>query len=118
MAMNEQTAKLIQQLADKLGTTAEHLWAVLIKQAPITSSIELAGFVIALAIAGYLTKLFRGYCKANPRDLDEPHVCFGWFGIILFLAIWTIAFIMHMPVVLAGFTNPEYWALMQVMPGH
>lgn len=33
--MNEQTTKLIEQLAKELGTTAEYLWTVLLKQSPI-----------------------------------------------------------------------------------
>lgn len=39
--MNEQTVKLVEQLAQKLGTTTEYLWNVLIKQAPISAAIDM-----------------------------------------------------------------------------
>ena len=40
--MNEATAKLIEELAAKLGTTAEHLWGVLVRQAPISATVSAA----------------------------------------------------------------------------
>lgn len=39
--MEEKTIKLIEQLAQKLGTTTEYLWAVLLKQAPIDATVVL-----------------------------------------------------------------------------
>ena len=34
--MNDQTLELIRDLAEKLGTTTEHLWGVLVTQAYIS----------------------------------------------------------------------------------
>lgn len=39
--MNEKVLEALQALAIKLGTTADHLWGVLIKQAPIDGTIDL-----------------------------------------------------------------------------
>ena len=42
--MNEQTTILLQKLSESLGTTSEYLWAVLIKQAPISATISMVIF--------------------------------------------------------------------------
>ena len=39
--MDEKFQKLIEALAAKLGTTAEHLWGVLVRQAPISGAVDL-----------------------------------------------------------------------------
>jgi len=44
--MNEDTIKLIRDLAEKFGTTSEHLWAVMVRQALISS----IGEVVSLAL--------------------------------------------------------------------
>lgn len=54
--MNEQTTKLIEQLATKLGTTVEYLYNVLIQQA----RVEIITFfvVLCLTIAGSIISVF------------------------------------------------------------
>ncbi len=44
--MDEQIEKLLRELAEKLGTTAEHLWGVLMRQAPISGVIGILVFVL------------------------------------------------------------------------
>lgn len=39
--MNDKVLEALQTLAEKLGVTAEHLWGVLLKQAPIDGTIFL-----------------------------------------------------------------------------
>lgn len=49
--MDDKTLEALTTLANKLGTTAEYLWGVLIKQAPITVAIELSVMVAWVAVA-------------------------------------------------------------------
>lgn len=49
--MDDKTLQVVTDLASKLGTTAEYLWGVLLKQAPITGSLAL------LAIGAWVTAL-------------------------------------------------------------
>lgn len=113
--MNEQTIKLVNDLAAKLGTTAEHLWAVLVKQAPITSGIELLGIVLYFAVLFWCVKRLAKYCKANPDECCEPPAVFGWAGIGIFAVVLLMIFSSQMPLIFAGFFNPEYWALKQLI---
>lgn len=46
--MNEATQKMIEELATKLGVTAEHLWGVLCRQAPTSAVVGLAGDAVLL----------------------------------------------------------------------
>lgn len=65
--MNEETSKLIRELADKLGTTAEHLWSVLVKQAPISSATDCVGLIVLWIIMGL------SFCKLKKlvaEDID------------------------------------------------
>ena len=71
--MNDQTALLLKQLADKLGTTTEYLWAVLLKQAPITCTVQLTVIIITF-IAGVLLIIptYYGY-----KEDSDSWVGFG-----------------------------------------
>lgn len=119
--MNEQTERSIRELAEKLGTTTEHLWGVLVKQAPITATCQLLGwlYILAGAIAAFL---ICRYCirKFNgPSDKDEEWWTLAFlFGVLcLACAVISIAeLFLGASMVAAGFFNPEYWALKQILP--
>lgn len=107
--MNEQTQQLIDKLATKLGTTAEHLWGVLIKQAPISSTIDLIGIALLFAVLLYAYKLLK---RADLDYADGPLAFALWW---LFFLLGLIVSIIAMPYILSGFFNPEYWALKQLI---
>ena len=67
--MNDQTAKLIEQLAQKLGTTTEYLWSVLIKQAPIDALSRLAFFIVSIIGGIIIYKAHRYFhISASPSS--------------------------------------------------
>lgn len=112
--MTQETVELIRQLADKLGTTAEHLWAVLIVQAPIYSISILIAIMIALvSLAAVICICIK---KREEADYDIAWVLdlIILLGIGLFLGVGTAA-VINAPLILAGFLNPEYWALKQLI---
>jgi len=118
--MNDQTTKLLEQLAQKLGTTAEYLWGVLIKQAFVSAVTDLIYFIIVL-IAGFgLFKLHKFLAKSNENgdciyeDWEEVSIP----PMILFAIIWAILFIacfFSIGNIINGFLNPEYWALSEIL---
>lgn len=117
--MNEQTNQLIEKLAQKLGTTTEYLWGVLIQQAKIDAITTLFQFGL-IALFGYilyrLNKKFRVECE-NGYDtyyLSDSTgwimgICFGVWCLLTFIAFFCI------PDVINGLINPEYWALDKVL---
>jgi hypothetical protein len=107
--MNEETTKLLENLANKLGTTSEYLWSVLLKQAPIDATISLFQTAVIFFI-GYL--LYKKRSIVN-SEYDERLPIFVAVAIV-----WSIvSFITIMCIgdIINGYFNPEYWALQRVM---
>ena len=57
--MNENTSKLIEQLAQQLGTTSKYLWSVLLKQAPISATVNLIQIILILLFGLFLYKTHK-----------------------------------------------------------
>lgn len=125
--MNDQTAKLLEDLGNKLGTTAEHLWSVLVRQAPISSTIDvivMIGFVVAW-VAMYKThkRLMMPLTKEesevdyskNLYDRYDMSAIFPMTIGFAVLLILSIGMMIGSPITIAGFFNPEYWALHEIL---
>lgn len=108
----EQAIDLIQKLAQTLSPATKHLWAVLVKQAVLTSiaslilSLQLLilGFILAPRIKRFFKKLEAFNGDASPT--------------LLFYTVATI-FVLLMVYVGASaaitLLNPEFWALEQIL---
>lgn len=117
--MNEEVIKLIEQLAQKLGTTSEYLWSVLLTQAQISAIMSLS-YVIFCIISGLiLLKFHLNYSKIDDDGYskydDYKHV-----QIIMIISslIWVTLFILaifNIENIITGFINPEYWALSEIL---
>ena len=119
--MDAQTAVLIQNLADRLGTTSEYLWAVLIKQAPITGAVNLICYALTV-LAFVIAWKFRGPILAGIEKLIDTHsdaVSFVSFMGALFFSVlalvWLGAMVFSIQDTVTAFLNPEYFALDKVL---
>lgn len=122
--MDERTEKLITALAEKLGTTSEYLWGILVKQAYITA-ITNTIIIIGLIIFGiilckvhiYLSSPVDPKDKYNTDNLYDKNI--GAIIIMLvFTTIWFIAAIVQLFCIgdtINGFINPEYCALKEIL---
>ena len=119
--MNDQTTKLIEQLAQKLGTTAEYLWTVLLKQAPISALTDLFYLVITTIIGIGLYKLHKYFCKDGIGEYDNSlyddndYVAPVMIALTIIWGICIIACFFSIGNIINGFVNPEYWALKQIL---
>ena len=117
--MEEQTVKLVEQLAQKLGTTTDYLWSVLLKQAPISALVDLIYFVL-VCIGGYfLLKTHKNFSK-EVGGHSSKYYCNDALApiMIVVVCIWAILFIIaffSIGDVINGFVNPEYWALNKIL---
>lgn len=115
--MNEQLAGLLNALAAKLGVGVEVLWVALLKQAPIDSCVNV--IIAALAVASgwlYFTKYLPFVRRLWRENHDAEVVAVigaAFWG--LFLVVIGFAFIFSLSTIIAGFYNPEYWALMEIL---
>ena len=116
--MDQKTDELIRELAAKLGTTAEHLWGVLVRQAPVDGAMWIASsvFIAILWLAWW--KYCHWVAKQEWGDDYDRGIlhgsAIGLPGVVLLVA--TIVHLSGANMAAAAFINPEYWALMQVMP--
>lgn len=111
--MNEETMKLVEELAAKLGTTAEHLWGVLCRQAPISAVVGLARDA---ALLWLVVLAWRKLSRVNFDKWDEDLVKgFLYGGLAIATAIAVVYAFSSLPMEIAGLFNPEYWAFKQVI---
>lgn len=114
--MDEKQLKMIQALAEKLGTTTDFLLATLVKQAYFDGLqniiIVIIWFLVSIAI--HKSKFFS---KKNVMDIeknDEVVLGLGLIcGAIAYFMFICIAFNAALDAITC-FGNPEYWAIKQV----
>ena len=122
--MDDKTLQALTALAAKLGTTAEYLWGVLLRQAPITGAIDLAVMAAWVAMAMFLIRLVRRK-TTTPAKTDEDRypsaewsdegAAFAWAGAVAFALLVALIVGSELSSVVAALLNPEYWALKQIL---
>lgn len=122
--MNDKTIALIEKLAEKLGTTAEHLWGVLLHQAPISGAVDLATVAVMVLAAVGLVRFVKGKTTKPAMTEDDryPHAEWedegaglAWLGATIYLIITGVVVIGSAQGIVAAFFNPEYWALSHIL---
>jgi hypothetical protein len=122
--MDDKAIALINTLAQKLGTTAEHMFAVLVRQAPIDGVARLAVLLGLTVFTVCLIRFVRAKTKVPPVTetdrypraewSDAAAVLFAWLMAVFVAAIYVVVFVAQLPDIAAAFFNPEYWALKQI----
>ena len=118
----ENSTELLEKLAEKLGTTTEYLWEILLDQAIISSITNVIMFVILIITGGMLYKLHKGFSKPisdnqyaeNKYDKNEG-IC---VIMIVLTSVWAVFFIVSVFFIgdtINGFVHPEYWALDKIL---
>ena len=114
----------LEQLASKLGTTVEKLWAVLLKQASISGTVN---FVLCISLILIAVKCFRFVNRKTtvPPKTEEnryPNAQWGedeaiiaWIGISLLLFVIGLIILLSVDNIVTAFFNPEYWALKAIL---
>ena len=117
--MNEELAKKIIAMAETLGTTVEHLWGVLLKQAAISGSYSV--FLVIFTVIPLVFWIRYVYKKTCVEDQDGDcdwegegagvawAVTVFWFLVVLFV----VGFALQNAV--TAFFNPEFWALQAIL---
>jgi len=122
--MNENTEILIRELADKLGTTSEQLWNILITQAWIDGSVNLLG-LLALGVALWCAFKFVNRKTTTPEptesnrypraEWEEEGALLAWFLLAVSTVVLTLIVATEMNNVISAFVHPEYWALKEIL---
>lgn len=118
MELADKINAILDALAERFGSTAAELWAILIRQQVIkgvTGLIWIAFGVVALVI---VAKLVRFAAKmANEKGLDDVlyNNPFLIMGIILGTIFGLCLIALNVSGVVTAFANPQYAALRDVM---
>ena len=121
--MDDKTELLIRELAEKLGTTGNHLWGVLLQQAVITAVANILVFTGWAALLFFSFRFLLSKTK-TPETEDDEYLLAELpeeFVFILWV-LWCFAFIVGVVLVglnlsntAAAIFNPEFWALKQII---
>ncbi len=113
--MNEQTLQMLQALADKLNTTAENLWAVLIAQARIEGIVSIiwaTACLVVIIIGIKVCKwIYNGLMNDDWDDIAFAPLCL--VGIATVILIFPM--IAHINWAITCLLNPEYYALTHIL---
>ena len=122
--MDDKTLTALTELAHKLGTTAEYLWGVLLKQAPISGAINLVVMVGWVAAFVWWFQLVQRK-TTKPTESDENQYTraqwrdecagFAWGSVVVLGAITVLCIGSSLSSTAAAFFNPEYWALKNLL---
>lgn len=114
--MNDKTIELLSGLADKFGTTVDHLWGVLVKQAYVgawATIVTLGGLIMFSAITIITT---NKRARADFKNDAVSIASVAFVGACIAGSIGAIGIVGEAPELITCFLNPEYWALKQVLP--
>jgi hypothetical protein len=106
--MNE---ALIRELAEKFGTTVEHLWGVLVRQAIImgVSDCFFIGLLMVAMLWSY--KFIQNKYDDIEWGVGRSELLIVW-GIAMIVSTFLIGVLGTSAV--TALLNPEYWALNQL----
>ncbi len=106
----------IESLSDKLGTTAEHLWVILVRQSynnAIGNMVIIAFAIIGLCLAFKGANIWKKKIDEEGWDKD------GWGGIIALKivssVVSTIVITGNVTCCMQKLINPEYYALQIIL---
>lgn len=117
--MNNELSVQLSELAKKLGTSVDQLYAASVKQAKIQLIYEIIHFLVyALVTYG----MYRFYLFIPDFDKNTEYISlieitkvFSLIGVFLL----TISFVLNIPStikeIITLYKNPEYWAMQDIL---
>ncbi len=105
---------LLEQLASQLGTTVEHLWGVMLRQAPYSAILDIIQYIIIAIAVFFWWKMAKTVHRKIQGGWDEI-LYFGFVGSGLILLAFCSAAFFSFPDTITKIVNPEYWAFMKIM---
>lgn len=119
--MNKETNELIEKLAQKMGTTTEYLWSVLIKQAQIDAWTSIFQYLLIVIFGIILYRLHKKF-SFEPEGHNSYSMYYDkdYLGYLMgisaaIFAILAVCAFFSITDTVNGFLNPEYWALRRVL---
>lgn len=110
--MNDRTTQLLQQLAEKLGTTTQYIWTVLVNHARISAVFSIIECFICLSViifTGFMYKKYKSVGTANEIFITAAIL----LTIISIVALFGI--VLSVRNIINALLDPKYWALEHII---
>lgn len=107
--------EILTTLATKPGIGVEALWEALKVQGAISSYVDMAWIVVLIVAAFYLRKWWRWALKEREDRYDDMERIGPPTFVSIAYGVIVIATFAGLPLTIAGFMNPNYWALRHVL---
>lgn len=107
--------EVVVRLAAQMGVAVEVLWGALLVQAKIYSIFATALVIVGGVALAEFWRWLRHYVGSitEPGDVEVAVCAWAAWGVLFVILVFTV--ITYAADILAGFFNPEYWALMEVL---
>ena len=116
VGVDDKTLQALTALAAKLGTTAEYLWGVLLKQAPITGVVDFlvcAGWIACVVAWAKFVKR-KTATPARTDDGRYPHAEWSdevgvgpsWVSVVIVACITALVVGSGLSTIVAALANP------------
>lgn len=117
--MDDKTFAALQALAAKLGTTAEYLWALLIKGLPVEGAVHLffSTLLIAPLIAGTTYGFMRFGKDIKSNDYHTADGALSWMFLVgpCVFFLFVVCLSTDIPGAVTKIVAPEYAALKYIL---
>ncbi len=113
----QQVSEVLDVLADRFGTTAAHLWEVLVRQAYV-EAVTMLLIIGALWFASVVSIFVASRLTKSPTWIDEDLAVPGAIAFSVsaaFLVAGAAIFLAEISSIVTGFVNPEYFALQEIL---
>lgn len=100
-----QVSPIVTSVSDKFANGASHVWAAMVKQVYINSSMQILISFAAFFLSYFLFYLSKHQCSIHGKDPDADLVCavLGW--LVIGVAAWMFL------SGCAGIINPDYYVI-------
>lgn len=116
----DQLTILLEKLADKLGTTTEYLWSVLIDQALISAINGIVFIFITIVVTFFTLKYHIKFSKEASNGYSvyynqEELLIVPMLFVGMVCIIMIIMSLITLSDIITALLNPEYWALEKIL---
>jgi hypothetical protein len=106
----KQVSEVLDVLAQKFGSTVEHLWGILIKQAYVEGIISLVWVIISIIVGTISIKYIIKFFKEEDDGWEGMlfAICFG------LIALSALVFCLNINDTIRALVNPEFYAIKEI----
>ena len=101
----------LQPLAEKLGTTAQYVWEMQVKQAYVDGFVALSGLLLGIGLLIVAFRVFKSLYHCRLEDEYDKLEAEKLICILMFSFVGMIFLFLNFSTTIGCFINPHYHAL-------